>query len=573
MKTKLLFLGFCIGLLSALKAQVYFDFIAVNNVSITPVTSNGYLGFYGSGSGGFYVPKNNGTSAAFATALWMGGLDAGGQLHLAAQTYAQNGNDFTYGPYPSSSASFSWNKVWKIRKTMIDSFKLNLYSTIPSQIATWPANGNTSLGQAAQLAPFKDLNNNGIYEPNLGEYPCIKGDEALYAIYNDDITHNESKGLPLGVEVHQMIYGFNQPNDSALWNTVFFNYRIINRSNNTYNPFYVSLWSDVDVGNYADDYVGTDVNRNAIFGYNGDNYDESTSGLPGYGNRIPVSGFCFLDFPLAPANDGVDNNRNCIIDEVNETVSMCNSMTYFNNIGSFSPVVTNPSITIQYWNYMNSKWKDTSDLKRGGLGYNSSSVSYKYIYPDSTDNQYGWGAGGNCLSPVTFTNSWDEETVGNNPGDRRIMGTIGPMTLPPNGEICFSFAYIFAQDSIIPDSIYPIRLFKHRVDQIQSFFTTNQLGGCGCYIFTSVPEFYNWVNIIYPNPANDVLHLNLHNDILLKKISITDVTGKIIELKPKNNLYDKELVIDISSLADGYYILNLENSFGEKVFHPIIIQH
>lgn len=558
-------------------SQIYLEETTCNNVNIRYVTSNGYIGYFnGISIGGYYVPKNSNTFSIFSSALWLGGLDGSGQLHLAAQTYRQSGDDFTYGPYPSSSASFAWNKVWKIRKTMIDSFINHLYASVPAPIAQWPGNGNTSAGQAAQLAPYKDLNSNGVYEPNLGEYPCIKGDEVLYAIYNDDIPHTETQGLPLGVEVHQMIYSFNQPNDSAVWNTVFFNYKIINRSNNTYNPFYASIWSDIDIGYYKDDYIGTDVKRNLIFGYNGDSFDETAFGNNGYGDHLPAAGFAFLDFPLAPVNDGVDNNKNCSVDEPGETLSLRNSMYYNNNFGSALLATTNPTNAVHYWNYMQSLWKDNTPLKRNGQGYDTSAIipAYLYIYPDSSDNQYGWGAGGNCPSPITFTNSWDEVTLGNTPDDRRILGTVGPMILPAGGEVCFTFVFIFAQEDSTHknDNLYAVRLLKHRTDMIKNFFNANALGGCNCYIYASINEYQDLIDNIFPNPADNTINIVLKQNTLIQSAEISDISGKSVWLKHYSAFTDK-MTINTHHLPNGYYILKLQTSLGENIHHPIIIQH
>jgi hypothetical protein len=45
----------------------------------------------------YEVPKGSGKHSYFAAALWIGGLDQGGQLRTAAQTYRQTGNDFWPG--------------------------------------------------------------------------------------------------------------------------------------------------------------------------------------------------------------------------------------------------------------------------------------------------------------------------------------------------------------------------------------------------------------------------------------------------------------------------------------------
>ncbi len=50
----------------------------------------------------YEVPKNSGLHSAFASSMWIGGVDQSGNLHLAAQTYRQSGLDFFPGPYRST---------------------------------------------------------------------------------------------------------------------------------------------------------------------------------------------------------------------------------------------------------------------------------------------------------------------------------------------------------------------------------------------------------------------------------------------------------------------------------------
>src|SRR5262249_47415907 len=142
---------------------------------------------------------------------------------------------------------------------------------VPQALADWPANGHPPLAQV--LAPFVDLNGNYIYEPALGDYPFIPGDQATYDIFNDVANiHTETGGVPLGVEVHQMSYEINSPTDSFLTNTVFIRYEIGNRSDTSYHDVYIGIWTDFDIGYPNDDYVGTDVGRNMYYGYNSENF-------------------------------------------------------------------------------------------------------------------------------------------------------------------------------------------------------------------------------------------------------------------------------------------------------------
>lgn len=68
------------------------------------------------------------------------------------------------------------------------------------------------MGQAAQLADFVDINSDGIYNPSSGDYPCIKGDQAVFMIFNDDRNvHGETGGQKMRFEFHAMLYAYKAP--------------------------------------------------------------------------------------------------------------------------------------------------------------------------------------------------------------------------------------------------------------------------------------------------------------------------------------------------------------------------
>ena len=220
----------------------------------------------------YEVPKNTCKSPIYASALWMGGLDNNQKLHLAAMTYRPGGTDYFPGPIDTTTGTTklwgdsSYLKVWKISRWEIEDLKkhhadgslANGTYTPPADFLSWPAHGKDNYSK--NLAPFVDVDNNGIYEPLKGDYPKIKGEQALYWIYNDvGNTHTESGALPIGVEVHAMAYAYNcdsvqanSPNEAINY-TTFYDYRIINRSANTYNNMQLGVWTDVDLGNGTDD--------------------------------------------------------------------------------------------------------------------------------------------------------------------------------------------------------------------------------------------------------------------------------------------------------------------------------
>src|SRR5690606_24091666 len=126
-------------------------------------------------------------------------------LHLAAQTYRNQGNDYWPGPldvFNNASSdtiqAMRWAQIWKVNRTTIDSFLKITNHTIantPKNILEWPGRSNpnaktptnTSLTIPNRpMAPFIDVNNDNIYNALDGDYPDIKGEQMLWWIINDN---------------------------------------------------------------------------------------------------------------------------------------------------------------------------------------------------------------------------------------------------------------------------------------------------------------------------------------------------------------------------------------------------
>ncbi len=380
-------------------------------------------------------PKGSGKSTIYTGALWVGGYDSNHKLHIAAQTYRRKGTDFWAGPVMkperySAAQDSIWNKVWKITKQEIEDHKEhwqdNAYN-MTDAIANWPGNGNSNFGQERDLAPYVDINSNGIYDPSNGDYPLINGNQAVFFIFNDDRTkHTETQADKLGIEVHGLAYAFNAPKDSALNNTIFLNYKIINRSKELYDSVYIGVLTDFDIGMSADDYVGSDVLLNTYFGYNGDDYDEGNSG---YGKTPPAQGVTFLN-------------------------QVMTNFMYYNNTGIGSSITQDPENAENYYNYMRSVWKDKSHATYGGNGYGGK-MPANYMFS-------GWYGG------------WTESSVGSLIGDRRGLGSIGPLILKPGESISIDLAYITACD--YSGNMLSVDLLKQRIPKIKEFYNTNIAG-------------------------------------------------------------------------------------------------
>jgi hypothetical protein len=466
----------------------------------------------GAATAAYEVPINTGLKAIFAGSLWMGGVDANGQLKLAAVRFRQVGNDFWAGPLTVTQGSgnydptvpqgddavrdfgpadiqpdqcVAYDKFFTIRKGEVINFKLWWDSQQPGydgdpvdapdaeilqRIYNWPAHGDVGLGQDFFLAPFYDNDNSGDYNPDNGDYPwyddilgnddvqcgvdrrvTLFGDETHWWVFNDKGNiHSETGGDPIGMEIRAQAFGF-ATNDEVNRMT-FYNYELINRGTQTLFNTFFSKWLDPDLGNAADDYVGCDVSRGLGFCYNGDEVDETAGGQPGYTANPPAIGVDFFEGPyLDPDNldnpgpkldtnsgfyvsppilDALDSNgivyrgigtgySDGLID--NERFGM-RRFTYFTNGANFP--YTDPTSAAQYYNFMEGKWANGTEMYYGGTGA-TGSILTDYLFPGDSDSLH-WGTGG--IDPGA---DWDEATENNPAGDRRFVQSAGPFTLKP----------------------------------------------------------------------------------------------------------------------------------------------
>ena len=570
--------------ITGISQNTTYDSLDINNINAR-INNNGNLFWDLSDFSKFEVPKGSGKHSVFCAALWIGGIDSSDALHFAGERYQQQGHDYYAGPISNiydSAYDAKWNNVWKIKKTDIDYHLANCFSTgyIPSQtLINWPCNGDVSLGQAAITAPFFDWNNNGIYEPFQGDYPLIKGDEEVYIVYNDKRNpHTESGGASLGIEVRATAYAFDCSEDSALWNTIFFKYEIINNSQQTYHDTYVGLFVDLDLGFSNDDYIGSDVERGSFYCYNG--RDEDGSGQAhAYGEYPPAQSVTFLAGPYMDP-DGLDNpkydinqQQNCdesingtnfengIVDD--ERYGM-NKFIYLNNSGQGAPYYsTDPDIAIDYYNYLKGYWKDSTKMIYGGnahIGVGAYGPDCNFMFPGNSDT-CNWGTGGQLPNGSTY---WTEQVAGNQPDDRRGIGSMGPFTFKPGDIEVLDIAYVFGRDYTITGANAGITVMQQRIDSIIKYFR-NDTTPCGVSFSALSPKIKNKQELnVYPNPASDFITIEFAEQIEKSNYEIIDISGRKINSGFINNT---KYNIDISKMERGIYfinILNKQNSFSKK---------
>ena len=579
-----------------------FSFLDINNVSAR-FNSSGSHFFYDSSQ--YVVPKGSGKTSIFSNTFWIGGKDGNGHLHFAGERYRQGPvggqagthPDFYSGPVMDSTKysvyqDTVWNYIWNLKKTDIDYHRLHYWEpgyTPIHDILTWPGNGNTSMGQAPKLAPFSDRNGNGIYEPLDGDYPEIRGDQALFFIFNDDRgPHLESTGAKLRVEIHGMAYAFDMPEDSAMKNTVFLNYKFYNRSQNTYDSTLLGVFTDIDLGYPNDDYIGCDVERSMYFGYNGTPVD-GTGQPNAYGANPPTQSVTILAGPYMDP-DGIDNPKysntgaqlcdfsvnglnfgDSIVD--NERFGM-QGFVYFNNTNSGVPYyMTDPAYAIDYYKLLCGKWRDGSPMWYGGNGSpiaGGYGPACRFMFPGESDT-LNWGVG--CAPPNGPVN-WTEETAKNNPSDRRGLGITGPITFKPGDAQDVDIAFSWARDYAGRTPLSSVAKLRLLTDQINKSFATNKLpNGSQFYGIGDQAKSSGFMFNIYPNPASDHLNIIFGSEYPASGITIdllNDQGGCIKKVAMTNCI--SPVHMDLSDIPSGLYFLRITTR-ETSVVKKVVVMH
>jgi len=235
----------------------------------------------------------NDLSCIYAGSIWMGGQVAAidsthpywvaNSATLAVDvgdtlvTSGQHDTDWGIGPILPSGmpAEGDADAVYRVYVLYKDSLADN-----PNQdYLDWPVD---------QGAPVDEFGN-----------PKMLGDEMQWSVYNDlDIgKHVGSRGTTgrgLGIEVRQTAFAFAR--EGALGNIVFIRFRAYNKGPYDLENVFISLWSDPDLGDANDDYVGCDTLTSLGFCYNSKVDDAN------YGLTPPATGYDFFQGPLVPGD-------------------------------------------------------------------------------------------------------------------------------------------------------------------------------------------------------------------------------------------------------------------------------
>jgi hypothetical protein len=455
---------FCIFLLSTLlsaqndcEGAKSIRYLHANNVR-TPIDASGSIFWDGSASGYKVAIDDNSITrlrTIYAHGLFMSGIDPAGEICTAIATYGKSTDQYDYYPGPivtngstnDSEICTDWDKVWSVSRFEIEAHiadwedNNNIDNPIPSIIA-WPGKDNPNseiyngfeLPNTPQgLAPFQDIDGDGIYNPLMGDYPFVHQSEVLpeqitWTVFNDLGIHNESEATPLAMEIQLTSWAFNCSNEPLYKNTTFCSYKFINKGLETLTDVYLGMWTDFDLGCYLDDFVGSAPEQNTYFAYNDDLIDDlDCNGSFGFGENPPVQAVTFL-------NQSLDHFM-------------------YSGIG-LAPSVPDMVITpAGIRNVLMGKFSDGTPITEGGTGYETSDIILNHAFPGNPNN----------------LDEWSMLSANSHSGDRRGIGSHFIPSMPPLAtyEIDVMFSYHRAPNG---DAYSNVNTMYNGVATLQSYY-------------------------------------------------------------------------------------------------------
>lgn len=549
-KVLLLFLLVCFNslLVQDLAAQcsdyeLPYEDLDINNVRAR-ISMNGLLGFnmqMPSDKIHYEIPKGGGVNSLFAEMIWITALAENDSLHLAISFYQES--DFCAGPNGiTAQTSTEFKRLWKINQSMIDSFKNGLYTVIPKQILEWPGrlNPNVDFLPDQDLAPFFDVNQDGTYDPSLGDYPLILGDQSIWQIYSDGLAPNVTAYNPdffpedvqrnLNIEVQVEAFAYNTV--PALENTTFYKFTITNNSSNNYKEAYLGHLIDYDLGFYRDDYVGTSVPHRLSYCYNGNEIDFE------YREEVPIIGQMILKSPSI--NQGET-----------EEAPFATSRWYMKDFSTRGW----PERPSAYYTYIQGNWRDGTPLVYGGNGWPESGEEgepYPFMYD----------------SPPNAPGGYSECAIDNPKDDRSMLQSVGPFNLKA-GETKEHFMAIIWSNEVeypCPD----ITPFTNLAEEVQSYFDeviAPKNEAIKTAQTTSISFAFPDLLLTYPNPATDHITIQIPQNMQVDRLQITNIKGQLLFDRPiqKGQVFKLPKLVAFEGITFFHFYQGKELVKSEKV--------
>ena len=489
--------------------------------------------------------KIDGKPAIFAINPWVTGSVLNSDF-ANAPMYGQFNSLYASGPSAdvhNKEYVNKYNKVWKVSRDEIeyhkDNFNDNNY-VIPEDIATWPGNGDHTNGEAFHLAPFVDVNGNGIYEPEEGDYPDILGHQAVYTISNnvrnDFLVGGNFDFQQRKIEVHLMMYAFDSAEVPELNNTTFLNYRLFNRGNQTWDDAKFTLFNDWGMQNPFSSVCGSDSIDNLFFGYNISGFDPVFGPSP-----VAVVG-SLLNQPLEGH------------------IYFFNSS--FGGISMLGP--RSVSDVMSYVNFFRNRPIPFVRTTTGG--------------PNSNDNGLGNPPGLNDTTTSFSPTSWAFNSPDNwyfppaEQGDVRSLAVTEIGDVQPGEHRCLEFGFTHGYDETDVSGDWQQALARARstMNTAKTVYDNLNTGCLGAVLSNDVFEDNRVSFNLFPNPVSSGQNVRIETNDRLEYVTLISTSGTQMQLmiKKASNGYDITMP---ENLAAGAYLLNIQTARKGMVTEKILV--
>lgn len=473
---------------------------------------------------------------------WISGVIDDMEFSNAPQ-YAMQTKTFVSGPISDvhdKEYIEKYNRVWKVNRDQIEQHKQNFANSnysIPDDIETWPGNGDHTKGESFNLAPFVDVNGNGIYEPEQGDYPDILGHQAVYTITNNfrqnqyvggNFDHRSRK-----LEVHLMMYAFDSIEVPELDKTVYLNYRVFNRGNSTWENAKFSLFNDWGMHDPTTSVCGSDSIENLFFGYNISDNDLHFGTKP-----VAVVG-TLLNQPLE-------------------------GHMFFYRSDFINIHMSGPRSTSDVINLTNFRWNPFAPLVRktpSGPNSNDNGTGFSFDTTGAYPTKWAFNSPDNWYYPPAEMR------------DVRSLAVTEMGDVQPGEHRCLEFAYTHGFDETDFTGTWQTALARARnqMNTAKSVYDNLNTGCLGAVLSNETFDHNRMSFELYPNPIESGRTLRINTTDRINTITMVSVTGSLIpvEVKSMGNGYD----VDIPEyIASGAYILRIQTAHKGLVVEKLLVK-
>lgn len=468
-----------------------------------------------------------------------------------------------------AGSDYTLNKIWTITANDVEQHLADLADNgqidnpIPA-IFQWPGRSSIFFNPYNGMslpeedlsrlsAGFFDSQGTGAYNPSSGDYPIVPIRNCSEPIVPSQMhycvfTRPEGPypGPPLPLEIHLYIFAFGCDDEHLLNQTVFVYHQLIyttEEDNPTghppFNDCYLSQLARPRIYCGNTDYMGTFPDLKAVFVYHSeqDDCDENI-----FGGQPPAIGLQMLRGPLNATGQPVELSSSMYVN----TSSLIHP----------PPAITMPTTPIQYYNYMQGKWRDGTDLTYGGTGYGGTEPT-SFVFPGLPVQPGGW-------------TEWEEQ---NSPGTRNTFLNFGPFEFQPGAvnEVLTAYSYYRGPGSHLDqaEGLYDqMVLVQSLVDAC--FVSGDTPGFPECEpLPVSVIEAATGTQTlrVFPNPFTDWLVVELPEQNSSYLLTLYDLQGRTL-WKERRGAGQQRL--NLPELPEGIYLLKAESSFSAPMLAKVV---